>query len=216
MLEAIVKFAQISGEMERMSRSVIGLFVLALILMLLFMAFVVWIGWWVSSRKGSVSLYAHEPMTLGMDLAFSAVQGVEQYLQSYHQSVNPPIDLMRAAVCRKTGRIFPACVNWLGYIRLKWSFLNQRHPGRWISWGSLTPSQMAQVRERHGPIEGFQIEESSNRAKPNEIETHFAEVKPGPLYVDLETMTLLGWKSVPDTTLEVMIVQLPKFDQYVY
>ena len=34
--------------------------------------------------------------------------------------------------------------------------------------------------------------------------------RPGPLYVDIETKVLLGWKVVPGTDLEVLIVQKPK------
>jgi hypothetical protein len=65
------------------------------------------------------------------------------------------------------------------------------------------------VRNVHESLEGFQTEFSSSQPKPQNVEAKYAFAKPGPLYVDVETKVLLGWKCVPDTDFEVMIVQKP-------
>jgi hypothetical protein len=47
---------------------------------------------------------------------------------------------------------------------------------------------------------------------PQEIDSFHALLKPGPLYVDRETKNLLGWKEVPGTEFEVLIVQTPIYE----
>ncbi len=64
--------------------------------------------------------------------------------------------------------------------------------------------------DRHESLEGFQIELSSKTANPRAIEPQYALAQPGPLYVDIDSLVLVGWKSVPYTDLEVLIVQRPK------
>ena len=59
-------------------------------------------------------------------------------------------------------------------------------------------------------MEGFQTEYSSQISAPSKVEPFYAMTTPGPLYVDLDTKVLLGWKSVPLTDLEIMVVQKPK------
>lgn len=61
----------------------------------------------------------------------------------------------------------------------------------------------------HDSLDGFQFTYSSKNPGPRQIEGRYALSSPGPLYVDLETYTLLGWKNVPGTDLEVLIVQKP-------
>jgi hypothetical protein len=45
--------------------------------------------------------------------------------------------------------------------------------------------------------------------QPTLIEAKYAFTKPGPLYVDISTNVLVGWQIVPDTELEVLVVQKP-------
>ena len=122
---------------------------------------------------------------------------------------NKLFDLNKAAVCRMTGRIFPDAVTWYGAIDVDWDFLQKRHPGEYVSWGSLTEGQKTIIRERHLSLEGLQTEISSPTPSPRLVEPEYAHTVPGPLYVDIRTGILLGWKQVPDTELEVMIVQKP-------
>jgi hypothetical protein len=118
--------------------------------------------------------------------------------------------LKKASICRETGRVFPNSVTWYDKIDLDWTFLQKRYPGVYVSWGSLTDEQQEVIRNSHHSLEGFQIEFSSPYPSPKQIEAKYALARPGPLYVDIHTKVLLGWKSVPDTDLEVLIVQKPK------
>lgn len=130
-----------------------------------------------------------------------------------HEYDNGLFDLSRAAICRTTGRIFPDSVTWHGSIRVDWNFLQKRYPGEYVSWGSLTQEQKTIIKEKHLSLEGFQTEFSSPKSSPRLIEPQYAYASPGPLYVDIRTGILLGWKCVPDTELEVLIVQKP-FEKY--
>ena len=65
------------------------------------------------------------------------------------------------------------------------------------------------VKERHSAIDGFQTERSSPEPSPTKVESMYVYTKPGPLYVDINSMVLMGWKLVPDTSVEVLIVQQP-------
>lgn len=127
-----------------------------------------------------------------------------------HQYDNPMFDFDKAALCRETGRIFPNSVTWYGTIKVDWTFLQKRYPGNYVSWGSLSDYQKEIVRSSHHTLEGFQTEYSSPQPAPSKIESFYAMTIPGPLYVDLDTNVLLGWKSVPLTDLEVLVVQKPK------
>ncbi len=78
-----------------------------------------------------------------------------------------------------------------------------------MSWGSFSNDQQRAIRDVHESLEGFQTDESSANPVPRLVERRYAYTIPGPLYVDLETKVLLGWKCVPETELEVLIVQKP-------
>lgn len=119
-------------------------------------------------------------------------------------------DFEKAALCRETGRIFPNAVSWLGIIKVDWTFLNKRYPGNYVSWGSLSDSQQEMIRSYHHSLEDFQTEISCKEPAPSKVDPESAASIPGPLYVDLDTKVLLGWKSVPLTDLEVLVVQKPK------
>ena len=130
-----------------------------------------------------------------------------------HEYDNKFFDLNKAAICRTTGRIFPDSVTWYGAVEVDWNFLQKRYRGEYVSWGSLTEEQKTIIKERHLSLEGFQTKFSSPNPSPRFIEPEYAYTIPGPLYVDIRTGILLGWKCVPDTELEVLIVQKP-FEKY--
>jgi hypothetical protein len=134
---------------------------------------------------------------------------VLRYLYSLHEYDNRIFDIEKAAYCRETGRIFPRALNWFNAIQVDWSFLQKRYPGNYVSWGSLSEEQKSIIQNLHASLEGYQIQYSSPQPSPKKIDPKYAYTKPGPLYVDLETGILLGWKIVPDTDLEVLIVQKP-------
>lgn len=119
-------------------------------------------------------------------------------------------DLRRAAYCRETGRIFPNVLTWYNTLNVDWNFLNKRYPGNWVSWGSLSDKQQEYALKAHHQLEGYQMERSSRQPQPRLVEPEYAFSKPGPLYIDLDTNIFLGWKCVPDTDYEVLIVTKPR------
>lgn len=167
-------------------------------------------GLWVQKHQVCLSPYTKTPLRLGSTIPYQTAEKVLRYLFYMHQYDNRMFDVRKAAFCRETGRLFPNAVSYFDTIFVNWSFLEKRFPGSYVSWGSLSPTQKEMIRSNHYSLEGYQTEYSSLNPSPRGVEAAFAYAKPGPLYVDLETKVLLGWKLVPDTDLEVLIVQKPK------
>ncbi len=162
------------------------------------------------TRKGSP--YSSEPMILGEDIARSLVYMVEDFMQTQQQPENAPFDISRAAICRGTGRIFPEAIGRSGISSVDWGFIQKRYPGAYVSWGALSEEEQARIRlMQDGDLEGFQTQDSSKRLLPRDVEDYYKTIAPGPLYVDRMKGTLVGWKEVPGTHFEVLIVQKPKF-----
>lgn len=168
-----------------------------------------WFSWWYARRPTCLSPYSGLPLRRGSDLSYYNMERVVRYLYELHESSNPIIDLRKAAVCRETGRIFQNSINWLDLINVDWDFLTKRREGNYVSWGSLSQDQKIHLIEIHDDLEGFQIEFSSENPLPRAVEPKYAMLKPGPLYVDIDSYVLVGWKMIPDTDLEVLIVKHP-------
>jgi hypothetical protein len=186
-----------------------GLFVLCFFLGLLALSLA---GVWLAKRqaRGALCPYTKTPLRRCSELPYQTKIAILRYMFNTHQYDNRIFELRRASFCRETGRIFPNSVTWYDVIQIDWTFLRNRYPGNYVSWGSLTPEQQEHVCSCHPSLEGFQTEFSSPVPQPSAIEAKYAYSQPGPLYVDLETNTLLGWKIVSDTEFEVLIVQKPK------
>lgn len=162
-------------------------------------------------RKPVLSPYTHNPLRRGEDIPLSTVEKVMRFLYyDVHNYDNRIFRMRRSMICRQTGRVFQECVNSFGIAKVDWSFINKRYPGEYVSWGSLTQMQKDAIIECHESLEGFQTEQSSLLMDPQSVEPKYAFIKPGPLYVDIKKKVLVGWKIVPDTELEVLIVQKPK------
>lgn len=174
---------------------------------LLFAAF--YAAWWWSKRPQAVSPYSGMPLRRASDLAYFTKEKVFAFLHQMHQYDNRPFRFNRAALCRETGRLFPDCITWYDTIRLDWSFIQKRYPGHYVSWGSLTLEQKDAIKKDHESLEDFQTDFSCETPSPRLIDPDYAYAKPGPLYVDVNTHVLLGWKNVPGTEVEVLIVQKP-------
>lgn len=193
------------------SSSTVVLFSIAILttFFLLFAAF--WFSWRYSLRQTVLSPYSGMPLRRGSDLSYYSVERILRYLYEMEDYNNRMFDLRRAAVCRETGRIFPDSITWFDTISVDWNFLQKRRPGQYVSWGSLTEDQKEYVKKIHGNLEEFQLEASSKNPLPRAIEPKFALARPGPLYVDIDTYVLLGWKIVPGTEFEILIVKHPEF-----
>lgn len=184
-----------------------GVAILAIfVLLIAFFCF----GYWLSRRPDSVSPYTGLPLRKASGLSFYNMEKVLRYLYELHDYDNGVFELSKAAFCRDTGRIFPDALTWYERVRVDWGFLSKRLTGNYVSWGSLTEEQKKAIIDAHHRIEGFQTEISSPNPSPRQIEKKYAYLKPGPLYVDIDTKILLGWKCVPGTELEVLIVQRPR------
>lgn len=149
---------------------------------------------------------------LGVDFPKSLTRQVEEFLKGLPQPENGPFDINYAAICRDTKRIFPNAVTRGEVIRLNWDFLDKRYRGNWVSWGSLSEMQQGMIKLHHRSVEGFQLEKSCPNRKPEDIESWYAILRPGPLYVDVATKILLGWQRVPGTDFEVLVVKKPDYD----
>ncbi len=174
------------------------------------MSFFIWLGWLLKRPpKRCPSPYTGNPLRSASDLSYSSKVKVAQFFQKIHEYDNRMFKFSRAAVCRDTGRIFPQAKTWTGKIHVDWKFLQKRYPGHFVSWGSLDREHQQIIREAHSTLEGFQTQYSSQNPAPRQIERRYSYAKPGPLYVDPNTKVLLGWKQIPDSELEVLIVQKP-------
>lgn len=167
------------------------------------------IGWWLQRREVSLSPYSGTPLRRATCLSYFSIERVLKFLYYMHQYDNRIFEIKKAAICRETGRIFPDCVTWYDTIKVDWSFIQKRYPGIYVSWGSLTGAQQDAIRNVHESLDGFQTEFSSPTPSPRMVESKFSFEKPGPLYVDVNSGVLVGWQCVPDTELEVLIVQKP-------
>lgn len=168
-----------------------------------------WFGWWLTRREATLSPYSGMPMRRAIDLSYSSMEKILRYLHDLHQYDNRIFEMKRAAICRETGRIFPNCITWYDSIKVDWNFIQKRFPGNYVSWGSLNEDQKRAMRDLHESLDGFQTEFSSPTPSPRMVESQYAFEKPGPLYVDVNTGILMGWKCVPNTEFEVLIVQRP-------
>lgn len=166
-------------------------------------------SWWRKNQLPSLCPYTKTPLRRATDLSFDSRERTARFLKAFNQFDNPPINFWYASFCRDTGRVFQNCMSWTGAIRVDWTFLQNRCPGNYASWGSLAEDQKRDIAEAHGSLEGFQTELSSSQISPRSIEAIYINTKPGPLYVDLYTKVLIGWQEVPGTDLEVLIVQKP-------
>lgn len=160
-------------------------------------------------RRGVASPYSGMPLRHGRELTFEKKDRIHHFLTSIGDYENRPFDFEKAAFCRETGRVFQNCVTWTGKIVLDWNFITKRHKGNFVAWGSLSPEKQKEIKQQHGALEGFQLEMTSKNPSPRLVEESIAMAKPGPLYVDPETCVFVGWKIVPGTELEVLIVQKP-------
>lgn len=181
---------------------------------LLFFFIVIFIAFFLASqaRKNAVSAspYTGLPLRRGSDLPYESAREILQFIYDRQNYNNQLFDIKKASFCRETGRVFPNSITWLDTIHVDWTFLNKRHPGNYVSWGSLTLEQQYAIKKLHDSLDHFQTVSSCPKPAPSAITEEYAYKKPGPLYVDIGTNTLLGWQTVPDTPFEVMIVQTPK------
>lgn len=187
------------------------LYVIGVAFLLLFFLFAIVfaVAWWVQRQRDSLSPYTGSPLRSGEQLSFYAKEQILRYVYERSSYDNRIFSLYRAALCRETGRIFPNALTWYGTLYVDWNFIQKKRPGCYVSWGSLSFEQQQNLYRLYGSLHGFQTAFSSSRPSPREVEPEYVFAKPGPLYVDINDDTLMGWKCVPGTDFEVLIVQHP-------
>lgn len=195
--------------MNEVSSSTVVFFSFAILGTFFLLFAIFWLSWRYGRRPTSLSPYSGMPLRRGSDLSYYNAEKVLRYLYEMRDPNNPLFDLRQAALCRETGRIFPKSINWFDLINVDWDFLKKRRQGNYVSWGSLSQDQKDHFIKIHQDLSGFQTEFSSKNPMPRALEPKYAMMKPGPLYVDINTYVLLGWKIVPGTELEVLIVKHP-------
>lgn len=168
-----------------------------------------WFGWKMTQRSHSVSPYTGVPLRRLTEISYYSTEKILRYLHDLKEYDNRIFKLSSAAFCRDTGRIFQDCISIFDVININWTFLQKRYPGNYVSWGSLSREFQESILQKHTSVEGFQTGHSSPTPAPRLIEPEYVYTKPGPLYVDPVTYVLLGWKIVPGTEFEVLIVQKP-------
>lgn len=196
------------GDFETQAFLVFGLIVGGLLAILLLFLF---LGWKREVLHGTRCPYTNAVMQFGIDIAKSLQVHINAFVHEFSEEDNPEIDFSKAALSPLTGRIFSDCVAHGNKIELDWSFLQKRFPGSFLSWGALSEEEKGIFRLLHPSLEGFQTEQSSSMPKPERVEREYALLSPGPLYVDRATKIVVGWKRVPGTSFEVLIVQRPVF-----
>jgi hypothetical protein len=188
------------------------LFLIAIFVVIVAVLFsLVWVGWKREAVRGHVCPYCGAKMQLGIDVARSVAGMVNSFLDVQPSNGNPAIDFAKAAYCPRTGRIFPNCVTTSEQVTVSWNFLQERCPGTYVSWGSLSEEERGVLKILHDSFDGFQTEKSSVHSRPEDVEEEVSSLSPGPLYVDRQQKILLGWKKVPGTYFEVLVVQNPRF-----
>jgi hypothetical protein len=170
-----------------------------------------YISYRLQNQKPSPCPYTGKMLRPGEYVPLSSAIKIMRFLYyDIHNFDNRVFPLKRSMICRDTGRIFQDCVTWWGSSHVDWNFIQKRYPGTYVSWGSLSSDLQREFKERHHSLEGFQTEFSSANVNPKDVEERFVYRKPGPLYCDIESKVLVGWKCVPNTPYEVLIVQKPR------
>lgn len=187
----------------------IALFSLILFLSLMGLVVYFFLSFWKVGQRQDPSPYSGIPLRYAREIPYTTRDKINAYIKTILDYDNQKIDWEKASFCRETGRIFPNSVTWNGAIRVDWNFLQKKFRGHFVSWGSLSPEKRKEVLKDHDHLYGFQVEFNSREPAPRLIEESFAYTKPGPLYVDPETHVIIGWKQVPDTAFEVLVVQKP-------
>lgn len=195
-------------DVDEVSIVVFGFFLLTFCLLLAVYALY---SFWIFPSRVARSPYTKKPLRYGEDVSMNSAEKIMRFLHYDVGGFDNRVFLMKKAmVCRETGRIFQDCMSIFGVPHVDWRFLEKRLPGTWISWGCLSDDQKNEFFAiHHQAIEGFQIEKSCPYPAPSRITDDYIYIKPGPLYVDLKTKNLLGWKEVPGTFFEVLVVQKP-------
>jgi hypothetical protein len=186
-------------QLTLVTHSSTSLFIFAMVGITALIALFFLAGWWIYNRDHQTTPYGTGPLCRGTDLSFSALEQLHKFTLQEGQQ---PIQLEKASVCLQTGRVFPHTINRRKVIRTGWAFLPK---GEWIHWGALTDEEKTIIGETHSTLEGFQTLHAPTEPSPKRVPRAFTLVKPGPLYVNLSTKELIGWKCVPGTDLEILV-----------
>lgn len=169
-----------------------------------------YVGWrllW-QGRKTKSPFSHYEYLMPAEQLHFTAMQYVHQFLQNHPYS-QMKVDLTSTLVCRKTGRIFSCDTKCRRTMKSAECYLMQHYSGVLVPWSTLNQEQKQNFVARHSCLKHFQLHPSGANTAFSYSDWTSADMKPGPLFVDLEAGVAVGWQCIPHTNLEIIIVQPP-------
>lgn len=149
--------------------------------------------WW-SHLKGRKSPFSGKLLARGEEIFYACAEKIYFFSSELSQPENASFDLAEAVFCRETNRIFPSSINAFGEINLIRNYLKKYYPSKLVPWFRLTDSEKVKLASMHSSLEGFQIGKSLSL---------------GPLFVDRKRSILVGWKRIPETKMEIIVIQKP-------
>ena len=151
--------------------------------------------YWRTHLKGRKSPFSGKILARGEEIFYASAEKIHLFSSELSQPENAPIDLTKAVFCRETNRIFSSSINAFGEIDLTRNYLKKYYSSKLVSWFRLRESEKLKLASMHTSLEGFQVGKG---------------LFPGPLFVDKKRSILVGWKRIPETEMEIIVIQKPK------
>lgn len=172
------------GDLQTLTKTILGSFTAGMVFSFLLILIILYAGWkWTNGRWGK-SPFTGANLKLGSELTFDAANKVSRYMLDHSSDQNPGFDITRAAICPDTGRIFPNAIGELEIPKVSKNYLVHLAKGEWTPVSSLSDKGKERLINH--------VEDFSSYAQDS-------------LYIDLNTATLIGWKRVPGTSLQLLI-----------
>ncbi len=163
----------------------------------LFIFFALLIGifyylYWRTHLRGRKSPFSGLHLAKGEEILYSSAEKISLFFSELPETENASIDMSKASFCKKTGRIFPNTINSFDQIDVSLNYLKAYYSSKLTPWFRLSEEDKDAILRAHDSLDGFQMGKG---------------IKPGPLFVDKKNKTLVGWKQVPGTEMEVLVTQ---------
>ncbi len=148
--------------------------------------------YWRTHLKGRKSPFSGQNLARGKGILYPSAEKIHLFSSQLSVPENEEIDLSKAAFCRQTNRIFPNAITVFDEINVRRDYLSKYYSSKLTPWFLLSDAFRKEIENAHSSLDGFQIGKS---------------LKPGPLFVDKKNRTLVGWKQIPETEMEILVIQ---------
>lgn len=176
-------------QLPELTRTILLLFSAGMVFSCSVIALFFYLGWKKTNGVGTCSPFTGSPLRLGKELTFEAAEKIARFLLEHSSKDNPTFDINKAAICPDTGRIFPNCVGPLEVPKVPKNYFSL------VASGNFTPF--------------YTLSSEAQERILSKIPLSLDKL-PKTLYIDLNSLTLVGWKGVPGTSLEVLIQTRPQ------